>query len=399
VISWFALRALARVRMGAGFSWRYGVAAMRRRAGATVAQVVALSLGLMAMLILTVIRGDLVDTWRKTVPVDAPNRFVINIQPEQREGIAEVFRSAGVATPEIYPMVRGRVVEHNGKPVAVNDYADQRARRNVDRELNLSYMAQLPAHNKVSAGEWFDAAALKSGALSMEEGIAKTLGVKLGDTLTFEVGGQRVTAPVTSLRKLNWDSMRVNFFVIATPGLLEGMPTSFISAFNLSPAKGRFTDTLVQRFPNLSVVDVGAIVKQVQTVIEQVVRAVQFIFFFTLAAGLMVLYAALNASQDERVKEAGIMRALGAASHQLRASQLTEFALIGLLAGFFAACGAAALGAAVGQYVLQLPIGVTPMLWVYGMGGGALAALAGGWLGLSKALARPPLHTIREAAV
>jgi putative ABC transport system permease protein len=137
----------------------------------------------------------------------------------------------------------------------------------------------------------------------------------------------------------------------------------------------------------------------VQTVIEQVVRAVQFIFFFTLAAGLMVLYAALNASQDERVKEAGIMRALGAASHQLRASQLTEFALIGLLAGFFAACGAAALGAAVGQFVLQLPIGVTPMLWVYGMGGGALAALAGGWLGLSKALARPPLHTIREAAV
>ncbi len=398
VIAWGALSALARARhAGVGVSWRYGLAAMQRRAATSVAQIVALGLGLMAMLMLTVIRGDLVDTWRKTVPADAPNRFLINVQPEQRAGVLATFAESKLTAPEIYPMIRGRLVAVNGKPVTETTYTDQRARRNVDRELNLSTMAQLPGHNKVVAGTWFGAAANDAGAFSVEEGIAKTLNVGLGDELTFEIGGQRVSARISSLRKLNWDSMRANFFVIGSPGLLDKFPTSYISAFNLPVSQARFTDKLIAKYPNLSVVDVGAIVKQVQTVIEQVVKAVQFVFFFTLAAGVVVLYAALNASQDERVREAGIMRALGAQNSQLRATQLAEFALTGLLAGLFAACGAAAIGYAVGEYVLQLPITLKPSLWLLGIGAGLVCSMGGGWLSLAGALKRPAMVTLREA--
>ena len=407
LVTWWALRLLARLRLrangraGAGganaFSWRYGVAAMRRRSAATVTQVVALSLGLAALLLLTITRGDLMAQWQKSVPPDAPNRFVINVQPDQRALFHQQFVAAGIAKPETYPMVRGRLIAVNGKATGPELFGEARAKRLVDREFNLSYLADLPKHNRVIEGGWFTPRQLQEGALSVEDGIAKTLNLKLGDVLTYEVGGQSFKAPITNLRKLDWDSMRVNFFVIVTPKLLEPFPTTFISAFHLPKDKPGFTDALVARMPNLTIVDVEAILRQLRGVIGQVAQAVQFIFWFTLAAGITVLYAALTASQDERTREAGIMRALGASGAQLKSAQWAEFILTGALAGLFAALMAWGIGSAVGHFVLHLPMAFNPWLWVAGMASGALCAFAGGAFALAGTLKRPPIVTLREA--
>lgn len=225
----------------------------------------------------------------------------------------------------------------------------------------------------------------------------KTLDLKLGDALTYEVAGQRFSARITNVRKLDWDSMKANFFVIATPAVLEKFPQTFMAAFHLPASKANFPDQLVSRMPNLTIVDVAALIRQVKSVIDQVVGAVQFIFLFTLAAGLTVLYAALTASQDERMRETGIMRALGASSVQLKRAQWAEFILTGGLAGLFAATIAFGVGAAVSDIVLKLPVSFNPLLWVAGIGSGAACALAGGWLALSGALKRPPVATLREA--
>ena len=401
LVTWWVLRGLARLRTRSshtgGFSWRYGIAAMRRRSIATVTQVVALSLGLAALLLLTITRGDLMAQWEKSVPPDAPNRFVINVQPDQRDVFNRQFDEAGLARPETYPMVRGRLIAVNGKPTGPELFREDRAKRLVDREFNLSYLRDLPAHNRVVAGNWFTPRQLDEGALSVEDGIAKTLNLNIGDVLTYEVAGQKFSAPVTSLRKLDWDSMRVNFFVIVTPKLLEPFPTTFISAFHLPKDKPGFTDKLVARLPNLTIVDVEAILRQLRGVIGQVAQAVQFIFLFTLAAGITVLYAALTASQDERTREAGIMRALGASGAQLKSAQWAEFILTGALAGLFAALIAWGIGFAVGRFVLNLPMALNPWLWVAGIGSGAVCAFAGGALALAGTLKRPPIVTLREA--
>ena len=401
LVTWWVLRGLARLRTRSGstggFSWRYGVAAMRRRSLATVTQVVALSLGLAALLILTITRGDLMAQWEKSVPADAPNRFVINLQPDQRALFAQQFVDAGLPKPDSYPMVRGRLIAVNDVPTGPELFREDRAKRLVDREFNLSYMAGLPSHNRVISGAWFTPRQLEDGALSVEDGIAKTLNLKIGDVLTYEVAGQKFSAPVTNLRRLDWDSMRVNFFVIVTPKLLEPFPTTFISAFHLPKDKPNFTDKLVARMPNLTIVDVEAVLRQLRGVIGQVAEAVQFIFLFTLAAGITVLYAALTASQDERTREAGIMRALGASGAQLKSAQWAEFILTGALAGLFAALIASGIGYSVGRFVLNLPMAFNPWLWIAGIGSGAVCAFAGGALALSGTLKRTPIVTLREA--
>ena len=396
LLTYGALRLLARLRGEGGFSWRYGIAAMRRRSLATVTQVVALSLGLAALLMLTVTRGDLVEQWQGRLPPDAPNRFAINLQPDQRPLFNAAFAAAGLPQPETYPMIRGRLIAVNGRPIGPEAFKEARAKRLVDREFNLSYMHDLPAHNRISAGRWFGGA--PEAALSVEEGIMKTLGLVMGDRLTYEVAGREFVAPITSVRKLDWDSMRANFFVIASPALLEGFPQTYMTAFHLPAARAGMVSDLVTRMPNLTVVDVGALIAQVRSVIDQVVAAVQFIFIFALAAGLTVLYAALTASQDERVREAGIMRALGASSVQLKRAQWAEFLVTGGLAGLFAASIAFAIGAAVSEFVLNLPVSVNPWLWVAGIGSGAACAVAGGVLALSGALRRAPVATLREFA-
>jgi putative ABC transport system permease protein len=291
-------------------------------------------------------------------------------------------------------MIRGRLIAKNGRPVGPDDFASERAQRLVDREFNLSYAADAPSHNRITAGQWFRDG---SDELSIEEGIAKTLGVELNDALTFDIAGRQVTARVTSLRKVNWDSMRANFFVIMPPSLLADQPKSFITAFHLPEARASFTNDLVREFPNLTVVDTSAVFRQVQAVLDQVIAAVEFLFVFTLAAGVLVLYAALASSRDERVREAGLLRALGASRKQLSNAQVAEMLCLGGLAGFLAAGGAAAIGWALAKYAFEFDYAVTPWIFVLGIGGGAACALVGGWLGLRSVLRTPPLTTLREA--
>jgi putative ABC transport system permease protein len=293
-------------------------------------------------------------------------------------------------------MVRGRFVALNGAPVETEAF-EGRDRRLVEREFNLSFLATIPGHNEVISGAWFGPRELANGALSVEEGIARSLGWKLGDTLRWQVAGQSFEAPVTNVRKLDWDSMQVNFFVITTPGLLEGFPASYVTSFHLPEAQGQFVNRVSQRFPNLTVVDTSAILRQVKGMMDQVIRAVQFVFLFALGAGVLVLYAALAATQDERVHEAAVMRALGASRAQVLAAQRTEFLALGLLAGALAAVGATAIGFAIASQVFQFGYRVNHWVWLAGPALGLACVSVNIWAGARAALNHPPIAALREA--
>ncbi|MCX8005796.1 MAG: FtsX-like permease family protein [Burkholderiaceae bacterium] len=396
-IAWLALRVLAPLRAltgQLGISWRFALAAMQRRPAATVVQLVALAVGIMALLLLTVTRTDLVSAWRRAAPPDAPNRFVINIQPEQAERIAQRLRDAGIADATLYPMVRGRLIEINGRAVGPEAYTSERAQRLVDREFNLSYTDEAPGHNRIVAGRWF---APDAQELSIEDGIAATLGIALGDVLTFDIAGQRLQARVGSLRKVDWDSMRANFFVLMPSRLLAPYPRSFITAFYLPPDKGGLAAELLREFPNLTIIDTSVVFRQVKAVLDQVIAAVEFLFLFTLAAGVLVLYAALASSRDERMREAALLRALGATRRQLARAQTAELACLGALAGLLAAAAAAATGWALARFAFEFDYAASPWLFVLGAGGGAACALLGGWFGLRRILQVPPLASLRDA--
>ncbi|HJV75210.1 MAG TPA: FtsX-like permease family protein [Noviherbaspirillum sp.] len=393
LIAWLGLRSLRFMRAGVNHpGWRFAVTGLQRRTAATIVQVVALALGLMALLLLTVIRGDLVDAWRSSTPPDAPNRFVINIQPEQKTDIEQRLKDSGVASPILYPMIRGRLIQVNDTPVTGDTYIEDRAKRLVDREFNLSTMMTVPPQNQIVAGRWFDNSKPEA---SVEEGLAKTLNLKLGDKLRFDIGGQAVDVPITSLRKLEWGSMRVNFFVILNPELVKNMPQTWITAFHLPASKAQFGNELSRDFPNLTVVDIGHVIRQIQDVLDQVIGAVEFLFLFTLASGVLVLYAALVGSQDERIRESGLLRALGATRTQLSQSQWIEFALVGGLAGILAASGAAAVGWTLAKYVFNFEWTFSPVVWIAGLLVGAACAFIGGWVGLRNVLNQPPLQTLR----
>jgi len=394
--AWGALKLLTPLRAltgRLGISWRFALAAVQRRPVATIVQLVSLAVGIMALLLLTVTRTDLVSAWRSAAPADAPNRFIINVQPDQVGGVEQKLKGAGLDV-ELHPMIRGRLIRVNGKTVGPESYNDDRAQRLVDREFNLSYTKDAPGHNKITAGQWF-----RDGAseLSIEEGIAKTLGIVLGDELTFDIAGQTVTARASSLRKVNWDSMRANFFVLMPPSLLADKPASYITAFHLPDKQAALTGDLLREYPNLTVIDTTAVFRQVQAVLDEVIAAVEFLFIFTLAAGVLVLYSALASSRDERVREAGLLRALGASRQQLGRAQLAELACIGGLAGLLAAIGASAVGWALARFVFEFDYSISPWVFAAGIGGGTLCALAGGYLGLRGVLNTPPLATLREA--
>jgi putative ABC transport system permease protein len=397
LIGWLALLGLRSLRgVSSNQGWRFAITSLQRRPGATLVQIVSLSLGLMALLVLTVVRGDLMEAWRVATPADAPNRFIINIQPDQKEGVEKSIRAAGVDKPVLYPMIRGRLVAVNGKAITASTYTDERAKALSDREFNLSSVKDLPEANEIVAGQWYRDAPGMAEA-SVEQGIAQTLRLKLGDTMRFDMGGLLVDAKITSLRKLEWGSMRANFFVIINPAAMRDAPTTYMTAFHL-PARGvGLANTLTRQFPNLTVIDVSGIIHQVQEVLDQVVTAVEFLFLFTLASGVLVLYAALMGSTAERTREAGLLRALGATRGQLASAQRIEFALVGGLSGLLAASGAAALGWALAEYQFKFPWHFEPQVWAAGLLVGAVCALIGGWLGLRNVLRQPPLQTLREA--
>lgn len=392
-----AIWLLAKVVSRAGFSWRFGLANLRRRTMGSVIQVIALGLGLMALILLTLVRGDLLASWQSSLPPDAPNRFLVNIESDQIDAVGDFFEARGLPAPRLYPMVRGRLVEINGSEVSSRDFVDDRARRLIDREFNLSWAADMQPDNVIVSGRWFGPQDAGRNAVSVEEGIAQTLGMKLGDRLTYDVAGVRLDTEITSLRRVEWDSFRVNFFVVAPPGVLEDYPASYVTSFHLPAERSVLMDELVRSFPSLLVIDVAAILAQVQRMMDQVVRAVEFVFLFSLAAGLLVLFAAVSATHDERVFDAAVMRTLGAAASQLRAVQIAEFLFIGALAGLLAALGATGIGWVLAHKVLTVPYAINPAVWLVGLAVGAAGVTIAGLLGTAKVLKTPPMQVFRTA--
>lgn len=393
-----ALAAAGRLRGAAGAGWRYGIASLNRRLGTSVIQAVALGLGMTALLLLTLARDDLLASWKRSVPPDAPNRFVINIQPEQRAPVRAFFAGKGLEPPALLPMVRGRLVAVNGRPVVAADYEEERAQRLVEREFNLSWVSDLPEGNSLTAGRWFAAQDAGTPQFSVEQGLADTLKLKLDDLLVYEIAGRRLEARITSLRKLDWDSMRVNFFVVTPPGVLEPFPTSYITSFHLPPERAGFVGDLVAAHPNLTVIDVASILRQFQSVMDQLARAVQFVFAFSLIAGLAVLYAALESTHDEREYEIAVLRTLGARNRQLRAALAAEFAALGAIAGVVAGVGSAVISWLLGRFVFQMPYEPAWLVLPAGVLGGILGITLAGLAGTARTLRSPALQSLRALA-
>jgi putative ABC transport system permease protein len=424
LLSWLAVKILRR-SVNESTAPRWLVLATRQisaRPAYAVVQVSALAVGLLALVLLVLLRTDLVASWRQATPADAPNRFVINVMPDQSDAFQKTLRDAGVGKFDWYPMIRGRLLAVNGKPVSPDDYTEDRAKRLVDREFNLSNSAEAPPHNSIVAGAWTPGAA---GEVSVEEGLAETLGLRLGDTMRFDIGGMQNDARITSLRKVDWGSLHANFFVMYTVNALPEVPVTYMGAFRApeiwpprSPASrgplppegapstlGRpgggsasFDNALVRSFPNVTNVDMSATINQVQRVLDQVIRAVEFLFGFTLAAGLVVLFAAVTATREERAREFAVMRAVGARASLLRQVQRAELVGVGLLAGFLASVVASAIGWGLARYVFDFTWTASPLVPLGGAAAGAVLALAAGWWGLRDVLRRPVVDTLRRAA-
>jgi putative ABC transport system permease protein len=396
LLSWLAVQLLRRAVPEARAP-RWLVLATRQiaaRPAFAVLQVSALSVGLLALVLLVLLRTDLIDSWRQATPKDAPNRFVINVQPDQADAFRARLTSAGIARYDWFPMIRGRLIAINGQEVRPDDMPDGRARRLVDREFNLSHSATLPPHNEISEGRWTEN---EAKALSVEEGLAQTLGLKLGDRLRFDMGGAIAEGRITSLRKVDWSSMRVNFFVMFPTASMVDAPVSYIAAFR-APSQAGFDNLLSREFPNITSIDVSASIAQIQGVLDQVVRAVEFLFGFTLAAGLVVLFAAVSATREARAREFAVMRALGASGRLLAQVQRAELLGVGALAGVLASLAAVAVGYALARYVFEFSWNASPWVPLLGAATGALLALAAGWWGLREVLRRPVVETLRQAA-
>jgi putative ABC transport system permease protein len=388
------IRLVARMRGAASGPWRYGLANLRRRTGGSLVQIMALGLGLMAMLMLTLVRTELISRWQQSMPKDMPNRFAINIQSDQLAGVKGYFDELKMTTPDLYPMVRGRLLTINDRAVSGRNFTDERAGRLAEREFNLSWAERARPDNKIVAGKFW-APDDTQPQFSVEEGIAQSLGIKLGDTLAFDIAGSKFSAKVTSLRKVEWDSFKPNFFVIANPQLLKSYPASWITSFHLPAERDDVVTHLVKRFPNVSVIDLSAIMAQVQRITDQVSRAVEFVFLFAIASGLVVLFAAIISTQDERLFEGAILRTVGASRRQLAVLQLAEFLAIGLLAGTIASAGAVALSMVLSDRVLGVPYDFRWGLPLAGIAIGGIGVAIAGLIGTRRVVNSPPLQTLR----
>ena len=395
LLSWLAVHALRR-SVNEATAPRWLVLATRQiaaRPAYAVVQVSSLAVGLLALVLLVLLRTDLIASWRQATPPDAPNRFVINIQPDQAEPFRQTLDDAGVRRYDWYPMIRGRLVAVNGRAITPESYTEDRAQRLVEREFNLSNAQEQPPHNQVVAGRWTPG---EQDGASVEEGLAKTLGLKLGDSLRFDMAGVQHEVRITSLRKVDWASMRANFFVMFPVAQVPDAPLTYLAAYR-APEQAGFDNALVRQFPNITNVDMGATLTQVQTVLDQVVRAVEFLFGFTLAAGLVVLFAAVTATREERAREYAIMRALGARASLLGQVQRAELAGVGLLAGVLASSVAVAVGWALARYAFEFTWTASPLVPLAGGLVGAVLALLAGWWGLREVLRRPVVDTLRQA--
>ncbi len=378
-----------------GAAWRFGLVNISRRSGHSLIQMIGFGVGFMALLLLAVVRTDLLSAWENRLPEDAPNRFLINIQAKQLDGVRQFLRSEGVDPPLLYPMVRARLTEINGKTISLDDFKTDRAKRLIQREFSLSWADKVQSGNAVTSGSWWRPEDHGKPIISVEQSLARELGLGLGDSLTYDMSGKRFSAKITSLRKINWESFKANFFVVTPPGVLDIYPVNYITGFYLPQEQHNILNRLVQQFPNITVLDVATILNQVREIIEQVILAVEYVFIFTVLAGLMVMYAAIHATLDERIREAAVLRTLGGRRGQLLSSIVLEYAGLGLLSGLVGSITAGAIGMVIAKQIFDLTYVPGPALWLSGMLIGAIGVGVAGTLGTRFVLNQSPLKTLR----
>ncbi len=393
---WALVSLTGRLRGQVGVAWRYGLANIARRGRDSVLQVTAFGLSLMVLLLLGIVRNDLLEGWQATLPDEAPNHFLINIQPDETDALRAFFVAQKLPVPELVPLVRARLRALNNEVVDGQYEKGSRAERFVRREANLSYSAQLPAANKITAGQFWRADAT-AAEVSVEEEFAESLGIALGDTLTFDIAGETLSAKVTSLRSVEWDSFQPNFFMLFTPATLADFPATFISSIYIDEARRPVLLQMIKRFPSITSIDMQAILDQVRGVIDKAVLAVKYVFGFTLLAGLMVLMAAIQTTRDERCYEAAILRTLGARKSVVLAGLASEFVVLGLLAGALGAFGASLCGVLLATQVFDLPLKINPVVWLTGLVAGMLLVGISGTLATRKAVAQSPVTVLRKA--
>ncbi|HEY2686282.1 MAG TPA: FtsX-like permease family protein [Steroidobacteraceae bacterium] len=390
------VRLTTRFRGGVGIAWRYGLANVSRRGAGSVVQIVAFGLGLMVLLLLAVVRGDLLADWRKSLPANVPNNFMINIRPDEREALEAFLKAHGLGTPAMYPMVRARMTAVNGTPAADLKLKGDSAKNYVEREQNLTWSRNLMDDNQLLEGRWWTDADIGKPLVSVSSEYAESLHLKLGDHLSFDVAGEPLKVEVTSIRKIRWDSFRPNFFLVFPPKLLDGAAGTYMTAVYLTPAQRPALAQLVRQFPTVSVFDVDAILRQIREIMDRASLAVQYVFLFTLAAGVVVLLAAVQATRDERRYESAMLRTFGASRGTVLQGVAAEFSALGFLSGTLAAFGATGIGWLVAQRLFSLQFSLDPWLWVIGLVCGTVLVGLSGTLATRSVVNTPPVVTLRE---
>jgi putative ABC transport system permease protein len=390
------VRLTGRLRGGVGIAWRYGLANVSRRGGDSVVQIVAFGLGLMVLLLLAVVRGDLLADWRRSLPSDVPNNFLINIRPEERQSLQQFLQSHGMGEPQMFPMVRARITAINSKPSESLKLKGDSGRGFLEREQNLTWSAGLMEDNQLIAGTWWTSADLGKPLVSISTEYQEALGLQLGDKITFDVAGEALTVVVASIRKIRWDSFRPNFFLVFPPGLLDGAAGTYMTSVYLTPAQRPSLADLVRQFPTVSVFDVDAILKQIRDIMDRASLAVQYVFLFTLAAGVVVLLAAVQSTRDERRYESAMLRTLGASRGTVLQGVAAEFSALGFLSGTLAAFGATGVGWVLARRLFSLQYTLDPWVWVVGLVCGTLLVGVSGTLATRRVVDTPPIQTLRD---
>ncbi|MFP6837097.1 MAG: FtsX-like permease family protein [Pseudomonadales bacterium] len=397
VLATLLLRGGRVVGMQAGSGWRLALAGLRRRHRENVAQILIFGLAIMLLLILFLVRSSLLDEWRDQVPERSANHFVLNILPEQVDPLSEMLSGVAENQGGLFPMIRGRVVAANG----IDADTWEREHRGADApgprlqsERNLTWTTAMPDDNHIVKGQWW-AADEQRAVVSLEEDYARSLGLDVGDNLRFDIGGQLVDVEITSLRRLDWESMRPNFFIIFSPLALRDLPATYMTSFYLPPEEKRFLNDLLSKFPTITVIEVDAIIAQVQNIISRVTQAVELVLALVVASGCLVLVASIQASRDARMSEHALIRTLGGTRKLIAGSLFAEFAVLGLFAGVVAVVGAEVTVVVLQLNVFDLAMKLHPWLWILGPLGGSLLILSVGMFSTRSLISTPPIIVLR----
>ena len=388
------LNLASRVLPSMSLTWRFGLQGLLRNSRASVSQILAFSITLVAMVLSFTVRTDLIDNWQKQLPDNAPNHFALNIFPDQQAAFKQELQQQHINGSQFFPVIKGRLVEINNTPVQKIVSKDTQGENATHRELSLTWTQELPEENKLVAGNWW--MTQQAGLVSVEQKLADSLKIKLGDHLLFTVGSQQINATVTSIRALRWDTIKPNFYMIFSPGTLDAYPSTFITSFYLPETQKNVLNTLVKKYPGTTILEVDLILQQFKTILTQLTQAINYLLYFALMAGFTVLFAAVYATLDNRIYEGALMRTLGANRSLLRKTHIIEFATLGLISGLLAVVISEAIMYALYTQVMAMEYHPGFYLWaIIPLTGALFVGMAGCW-GVRQVLNKSPLRVLRE---